>query len=576
MGLPDLPFHARLDALSAFFLLLLGAVSAGVSVYAGGYFRQAQGTAPGLICLYFHVFLASMALVMVADDAYFFMVAWETMALSSFFLVTCDHDKPEIRSAGYLYLLIAHIGAIAILMCFGALQAGTGDYTFEHMRGLQPSAAWATAAFLLALVGFGAKAGIVPLHVWLPEAHPAAPRLLGSWVSMRSRRKANSTGPTRGSRNCRQPDYPGYCFPLLPPFALQGPSRDEQNASPQSQPETAMFATLTLPAAIDLTIPQRTPTVRVRSADELRNAPRHARANAVRLDGSGMDRVLQFNDKRRLIEVQAATSWAELARYLASRKIAIDAFARMQGTVGEAAVQAAAGPDGLPVSAHVAAITLCTSEGELRRADRNAYPDLFRLALGGQGVIGVLYSVTLSIDSLRKSAAAAAAPVELRIQEEPATPAPECSIECLLPPTALDAFLKDLRLLADERRIALHGITVRRYQPEAETNLRWARQERAGVEVRFGIKQTLGASVAAAEVRRALLNAALSHGGSFPIRDLRDATRRQLESCYPMIGAFFADKRRGDPAERLQNAWYRGLTATMRGEPCAVRWGKTD
>jgi len=183
LGLPDLPFHARLDALSAFFLLLLGAVAAGVSVYAGGYFRQAQGTAPGLVCLYFHVFLASMALVMVADDAYFFMVAWETMALSSFFLVTCDHDQAEIRRAGYLYLLIAHIGAIAILLCFGALQAGAGDYTFENMRALQPTAAWATAAFLLALVGFGAKAGIVPLHVWLPEAHPAAPSPVSALLS---------------------------------------------------------------------------------------------------------------------------------------------------------------------------------------------------------------------------------------------------------------------------------------------------------------------------------------------------------------------------------------------------------
>jgi len=183
LGLPDLPFHARLDALSAFFLLLLGSVSAGVSVYACGYFRQQQGTAPGLICLYFHAFLASMALVMVADDAYFFMVAWESMALSSFFLVTSDHDKAEIRRAGYLYLLIAHVGAIAILLCFGALQAGAGDYTFEHIRALQPSASWATAAFLLALFGFGAKSGIVPLHVWLPEAHPAAPSPVSALLS---------------------------------------------------------------------------------------------------------------------------------------------------------------------------------------------------------------------------------------------------------------------------------------------------------------------------------------------------------------------------------------------------------
>lgn len=340
-----------------------------------------------------------------------------------------------------------------------------------------------------------------------------------------------------------------------------------------------MFATLTLPAGNDLSSPQRTPTVRVRSADDLRNALRHAREHSLKLDGSGMDRVLRLDAKRGLLELQAATPWAELARYLASRNIAIDAFARMSGTpatVGEAVAQAAAGPDGLPVSAHVAAITVFTPDGELRRADRNTHSELFRLALGGHGVIGVLYSVTLSIESLRSSAAAAVAPVELRAQEGPATPAPECAIECLLPPAALDAYLKEVRLLVEERRIALHGITVRRYQPEAETSLRWAGQEWAGVEVRFGTKTTLGARVAAAEVRRALLSAALNHGGSFPIRDLRDATRRQLETCYPMINAFLADKRRGDPAERLQNAWYRGLLATMRSEPCAVRWGKTD
>ena len=99
LGLPDLPFHARLDALSAFFLLLLGSVAAGVSVFAGGYLRPGGDTTPGLQCLCYHVFLASMALVLLADDAYFFMVAWETMALSSFFLVTSDHRHAEVRRA---------------------------------------------------------------------------------------------------------------------------------------------------------------------------------------------------------------------------------------------------------------------------------------------------------------------------------------------------------------------------------------------------------------------------------------------------------------------------------------------
>ena len=337
-----------------------------------------------------------------------------------------------------------------------------------------------------------------------------------------------------------------------------------------------MFATLTLPAGIDLSTPQRTPTVRVRSADDLRNALRHAREHAVRLDGSDMNRVLQLDAKRKLVEVQAAMPWAEIASYLASSKIAIGAFARMTGTVGETVAQAAAGPDGLPVTAHVAALTLFTPDGELRRANRNAHPELFRLAMGGQGVIGVFYSVTLSIDSLLVSAAAETAPVELHIDEAGAAQSPASAIECLLPPETLDAFLKDVRLLAEDRRIALHGITVRRYQPETETALRWATREWAGVEIRFGVKATLGASVAAAEVRRALLAAALGHGGSFPIRDLRDATRRQLETCYPMVGTFLADKRRGDPAERLQNAWFRKLVTTMRAEQCAVRWAKND
>ena len=103
------------------------------------------------------------------------MVAWETMALASFFLVTTEHRIPEIRRAGFLYLLIAHVGAIAILLCFGVLQGGSGDYTFDAMRSIALPGAWPTIAFFLALFGFGAKAGLLPLHVWLPEAHPAAP-----------------------------------------------------------------------------------------------------------------------------------------------------------------------------------------------------------------------------------------------------------------------------------------------------------------------------------------------------------------------------------------------------------------
>jgi hydrogenase-4 component B len=183
IGLPTLPFHLRLDSLSAFFLMVIGAVSAGISTFAAGYFRKAEGTPPGLLCLEYHVFLAAMAMVVLADDAYAFMVMWETMALSSYFLVTANHRVPEVRAAGYLYLTMAHIGAISILLCFGVLQANTGDYTFANMRAQNLSPFWASIGFLLALLGFGAKAGLVPLHVWLPEAHPAAPSPVSALMS---------------------------------------------------------------------------------------------------------------------------------------------------------------------------------------------------------------------------------------------------------------------------------------------------------------------------------------------------------------------------------------------------------
>jgi formate hydrogenlyase subunit 3/multisubunit Na+/H+ antiporter MnhD subunit len=183
LGLPDLPFHLRLDSLSAFFLLLLGVTAAGISLFSAGYFRDSEGSAPGLLCLQYHTFLAAMALLLVADDAYVFMLAWETMALASYFLVTTDHRIAEVRRAGFLYLLIAHIGAIAILLCFGVLQGGSGDYSFGSMRSVILPGAWGSIAFLLALFGFGAKAGLLPLHIWLPEAHPAAPSPVSALMS---------------------------------------------------------------------------------------------------------------------------------------------------------------------------------------------------------------------------------------------------------------------------------------------------------------------------------------------------------------------------------------------------------
>src|SRR4029078_7951347 len=180
---PALPAPGRVDALRPFFLILRGAATAAISLFSSGYFRAGDGTAPGLVCLQYHVFVAAMALVLIAEDAYLFMVAGETMALASFFLVTTDHRIAEIRRAGFVYLLIAHIRAIAILLCFGVLQGGRGDYTFGAMREVSLGGAWPSVAFFLALLSCGANAGRLALALSLPEAPPAAPSPVSALMS---------------------------------------------------------------------------------------------------------------------------------------------------------------------------------------------------------------------------------------------------------------------------------------------------------------------------------------------------------------------------------------------------------
>jgi FAD/FMN-containing dehydrogenase len=338
-----------------------------------------------------------------------------------------------------------------------------------------------------------------------------------------------------------------------------------------------MHATLAAPG-IAGSFPVPPPrAVRVRSADELRGALQRSRAEPLALDASGLDRVLRLDGGRRMLEVQAAATWAALADYVRRRGSPLDAFASAAGlprTVGESVSRNAAGPDGLPVSAHVETVTLVTPDGELKRASRDFNPELFRFTLGGHGVFGVLYSATLSLDSLARSAAAALEPEVLRMPQAPVAAAARHELDCLLPPAALEAYLGEARALAGEWRIDLARITVRRLKPESETALPWATREWACVTLRFALRASLGASVRAAQVKRALLAAAIERGGSFPVCEAAHASRAQLERCYPALEAFLAEKRRADPGERLQNRWYLEVTAKLRGEACVVRWGK--
>src|SRR3989338_6689692 len=167
LGLPNLPFHLRLDPLSGFFLTVIGLL---------GFF-------------FYSLFMAGMFLVVLADDAFFFLISWEVMALASYFLVMFEDEKTENRRAAFLYLVVAHVGAIAILLSFGVMAGlATGfetfnGYSFDAMREAKFSSGWATVAFFLAFFGFAAKAGVVPLHVWLPEAHPVAPSNVSALMS---------------------------------------------------------------------------------------------------------------------------------------------------------------------------------------------------------------------------------------------------------------------------------------------------------------------------------------------------------------------------------------------------------
>lgn len=183
-GLPWLPMQVTLDALGGFFLLVIGLLVFTVSIYSVGYLRQ-LGTERSLAPLgvFLALFIAGMQGVVLADDAYTFMVFWELMSVASYFLVVFEHEHDTNRRAGFLYLVMAHLGGLLILGAFAVLYSAAGSFEFALMRAAPLDPFWASVAFLLAAFGFGMKAGVVPLHAWLPDAHPAAPSNVSALMS---------------------------------------------------------------------------------------------------------------------------------------------------------------------------------------------------------------------------------------------------------------------------------------------------------------------------------------------------------------------------------------------------------
>lgn len=185
-NIPHLTFAIRLDPLAAFFVLTISLVGVAASIYASGYVQELSGrVSVGLLGSLFNGFLLSMTLVVLADNGFFFLILWEVMSLLSYVLVVTEHEQPGVREAGLFYLIMTHVGTAFIILTFLIFFQDTGSFSFEAFRhpdqhlpeGLR------SIAFFTALIGFGAKAGIVPLHVWLPYAHPAAPSHVSALMS---------------------------------------------------------------------------------------------------------------------------------------------------------------------------------------------------------------------------------------------------------------------------------------------------------------------------------------------------------------------------------------------------------
>ncbi|HMC26453.1 MAG TPA: hydrogenase 4 subunit B [Verrucomicrobiae bacterium] len=184
--LPYVQFTVRVDPLGAFFGLIVSLLALALSIYSLGYARGFyRRKNVGVLGAFFNVLLLFTTLVFLADNAFFFLIVWEIMALTAYCLVSYEHEKEETRRAGVLYFVMSHIGTGCLILGFLLLFQASGGYGFDgfHALGGKMAAGPRNAAFLLFLAGFGVKAGIVPLHIWLPAAHPVAPSNVSALMS---------------------------------------------------------------------------------------------------------------------------------------------------------------------------------------------------------------------------------------------------------------------------------------------------------------------------------------------------------------------------------------------------------
>lgn len=185
LGLPPFSLVWHLDSLAGFFLVLLSVVGGAAAVYGGTYLAHAARDRVRWVSTLLPLFLASMALVLLAAGAVAFLLAWECMSLTSYALVMTDGERRETVDAGFIYLVMTHAGGLALLAAFFLLAHATGSLQFAAWAAAAPhlSGPLRAGVFLLLLAAFGGKAALVPLHVWLPRAHPVAPSHISGLMS---------------------------------------------------------------------------------------------------------------------------------------------------------------------------------------------------------------------------------------------------------------------------------------------------------------------------------------------------------------------------------------------------------
>ena len=180
--IPLLSFIIRIDTLSAYFILGLSVISLCVSLYSIGYMAHYEGNKTGIFGFLYSTFILSMMLVFTSGNAVFFLITWEVMSAVSYFLVVFESEKEESRKAGTLYLIMTGIGTAFLLAAFMLMYAYTGTFDmFTGSNAIPPGIK--NLMFVFFLIGFGTKAGVIPLHIWLPAAHPAAPSNVSALMS---------------------------------------------------------------------------------------------------------------------------------------------------------------------------------------------------------------------------------------------------------------------------------------------------------------------------------------------------------------------------------------------------------